>query len=156
MSTEIELFWDRDRDVTGTFKFSGSYSTNIDGSSGNAVMQYPGQSIQLRLEQRNENIIALVKWDEDRQIRLDLSILNLESDNIIEVKGMLNTPFEGFERIVVEITQRPSKIQVSKLSLIYTTISIQLPNAVILVLLFENRNSSNISTIATTNNNILL
>ena len=119
-------------------------------------MQYPGQSIQLRLEQRNENIIALVKWDEDRQIRLDLSILNLESDNIIEVKGMLNTPFEGFERIVVEITQRPSKIQVSKLSLIYTTISIQLPNAVILVLLFENRNSSNISTIATTNNNILL
>ena len=80
-------------------------------------MQYPGRSVQLHLEQRNGDLITLIQWEDDQHIRLQLS---LTFGEMFKVLGIINTSFEGFERIVVEVAYQSSIIQVSKLSTIST------------------------------------
>ena len=109
MSTQIELFWDRDRDPSRVFKFSSQFS----GTSGNALLEYPGQSVRMRIELGGENIIALMEWDEDQRIRVDF-VVKVE-DEEKKAQAIISTSFEGYERIFVEVVQRNDNVQVNTL-----------------------------------------
>jgi hypothetical protein len=103
LSTNVELYWNKDVDPSRSFKFSGQYS----GLSGHAIMEYPGQSVQMRIELRGKDLIALVQWDDEKQIRLDLEMENTSEAST--VNGRLSTPFEGYERITFVTVQKGDK-----------------------------------------------
>ena len=98
--TLLEIYWNKDVDPSQSFKFSGQYS----GTSGSATLDYPGQSVQLRIDLAGNNLIAVCQWDEDKQIRMDIDF-QLESE-ASTINGKLSTPFDGYERISFVTVQK--------------------------------------------------
>jgi len=94
LSTNMDIFWDKDRDENQSFVLVGK----LDGSAkGNAVLKYSGKTVVVMTDFTGNNLRTEIEWAADQKIVLDLNFELAPSSK--KVNGKLTTPYTGFEQI---------------------------------------------------------
>ena len=100
LSTNIELFWDKDRDQSQCFTFVGQLS----GVNGDAVLKYPGRTITMAIILKGKSMAAEIEWASGQKIQLEMELqLTPETKRVV---GKLNTPFTGYDHISFDASHK--------------------------------------------------
>lgn len=98
--TNVQLYWDRDVDLSRAFEFSAQLSA----TGGEAQLKCAGRPpVRINVDKIGKDLKIQLEWRDNQAVILRMELLPTRT------AGLLTTPFDGFHRITFDTTHKCSK-----------------------------------------------
>lgn len=99
-TTNVQLFWDRDVDLSRSFEFSGQLSS----TGGEAQLRCSGRPpVRINVDKIGKDLKIQIEWRNNQAVILRMELLPTRT------AGLLTTPFDGLRRITFDTVHKCSK-----------------------------------------------